>query len=44
MTIPVLLALIVTLALAAPRYGADTRRLDNDTVAQDSLWSRTLNS
>ena len=44
MTILVLLTLIVTLALVAPRYGADTRRLDTDTAQRDSLWSRTLNS
>lgn len=40
MTLLLVLALLVLIALAAPRYGADSRHLDRDEAARDALWSR----
>jgi len=40
MTFLLILALLVLLAVAAPRWGSDSRGLDRDEAARDALWSR----
>jgi hypothetical protein len=40
MTFLLVLILLVLVAVAAPRYGADSRHLDRDEAARDALWSR----
>jgi hypothetical protein len=40
MTAILILTAFVAIALLAPRYGHDSRRLDDDAWSRDHLWSR----
>ena len=40
MTLFLILALLLLIAFAAPRYGVDSRHLDHDEASRDALWSR----
>lgn len=40
MTVLLILAALVTLAVLAPRYGRDSRDLGDHARSRDALWSR----
>jgi hypothetical protein len=40
MTTILVLGTLLLIAILAPRYGRDSRRLDNRAYDRDGLWSR----